>query len=76
MICLEMSTAIMLSSRPQMYGEPNHRQQMALERIEYAVSELSSVLLANCRTRGATHAAIGAVRRAVKPIIAEILSAD
>jgi hypothetical protein len=75
-MCLEMSTEIMLSSRPQRNGEPNRRQQMALERIEYAVSELSSVLLANCHAREATHAAIGAVRRAVKPIIAEVLAAD
>lgn len=71
-----MNTETLLRGQPQVHAEPNYRQQMALDRIEHAVSELSSVLLANCHAREATHAAIGAVRRAIKPIITEILTAD
>ena len=32
------------------HGEPNRRQQLALERIEFAVGELASVLLSSCRS--------------------------
>jgi hypothetical protein len=64
---------------PQSYrlappSEPNHRQEMALERIEFAVGELATVLLANCRSHGAAGVAISELRRAVAPAIAEILS--
>ena len=56
--------------------EPNHRQELALERIEYAVAELASVLLSGCRSRGVAQAAIGDVRAAITPVVADILSAE
>ena len=55
-------------------GEPNHRQQLALERIELAVSELGSVLLSCCREPGVAGAVIRDVRKAVTPVLADILS--
>jgi hypothetical protein len=62
--------------RPVSRSEPNHRQEMALERIELAVSELASVLLSNSRSHGASGAAITDIRRAVAPVLAGILSED
>jgi len=55
------------------YAEHNHRQQMALERIEFAVAELATVLLANCRSHGIAGCAITDVRKAVAPALNEIL---
>jgi len=55
-------------------SEPNHRQEMALERIELAVAELASVLLSSSRSHGASGAAITDIRRAVAPVVAGILS--
>jgi hypothetical protein len=49
---------------------------MALERIEFAVTELASVLLSHCRSHGASDAAIAGIRRAVAPVVADILSED
>ena len=49
--------------RPASRSEPNHRQEMALERIEFAVTELASVLLSNCRSHGASDAAISGIRK-------------
>jgi hypothetical protein len=57
-------------------GEPNHRQELALERIDFAMGELASVLLSCCRSHDAAGAAIRNVRRAVAPVIADILAAD
>ena len=58
------------------HGEPNHRQQLALDRIEFAVGELSTVLLSSCQSRGAAAVAIQDVRHAVARVIAEILVAE
>ena len=55
--------------------EPNHRQQMALERIEFAIGQLATALLSQARPDTAT-AAIKAVRNSVAPIIADILGVD
>jgi hypothetical protein len=49
---------------------------MALERIEFAVTELASVLLSNCRSHGASDAAISSIRKAVAPVLADILAED
>jgi hypothetical protein len=62
--------------RPVSRSEPNHRQEMALERIEFAVTELASVLLSHCRSHGASDAAIAGIRRAVAPVVTDILSED
>jgi len=56
--------------------EPNHRQEMALERIEFAIEELATVLLAQCRSHAAAGSAIADVRKALAPILAGILSAE
>lgn len=55
-------------------SEPNHRQEMALERIEFAVGELATVLLSYCGSQAAAAAAITDVRKALAPALAEILS--
>jgi hypothetical protein len=65
-----------LKNRSAMCLDPNHRQQLALDRVEFAIDELASVLLASCREPGVAGAAIHDVRRAVAPILADILTAD
>ena len=62
--------------QPMTYAEPNHRQEMALERIEFAVSELASVLLSHCRSHAATGLAITDVRKAIAPVLTNILSEE
>ena len=54
--------------------EPDHRQELALERIELAVSELGSVLLSCCRKPGVAGAVIRDIRKAVTPVVADVLS--
>jgi hypothetical protein len=56
--------------------EPNHRQQLALDRIEFAVGELATVLLSSCQSRGAATEAIQDVRRSVARVVTEILAAE
>jgi hypothetical protein len=58
------------------HAEPNRRQQLALERIEFAVGELASVLLSSCRSADIARAAVRDIRKAMAPIHAEILDAD
>jgi hypothetical protein len=58
------------------HGEPNHRQQLALDRIEFAVGELATTLLSSCQSRGAATEAIHDVRRSVARVITEILAAE
>ena len=65
-----------LIHRPTDCVEPNRRQQLALERIEIAVSELATVVLSSCRASGVARTAMHDVRRAVAPILADILAAD
>jgi hypothetical protein len=66
-----------LIHRPADCVEPNRRQQLALERIEIAVSELATVVvLSSCRASGVARTAMHDVRRAVAPILADILAAD
>ena len=57
-------------------SEPNHRQEIALDRIELAVVELASVLLASCRSHDATGSAIAEIRKAVAPVLVDILSTE
>ncbi len=66
----------MTTDRRTTYAEPNHRQQLALERIEFAVGELSTVLLSNCRTSAVAQSAMRDVRKAVAAIVADILTSD
>ena len=56
--------------------EPNHRQRLALDRIEFAVGELATVLLSSCQSRGAATEAIQDIRRSVARVITEMLAAD
>jgi hypothetical protein len=56
--------------------EPNHRQQLAMERIEFAVGELATALLSSCQSRGAATVAIQDIRKSVARVISEILTAE
>jgi len=62
--------------RPLPHDEPNHRQQLALDRIDFAVGELGSVLLSCCRQPGVAAAVIRDIRQAVIPVLDDILSPD
>ena len=66
----------MLRHGKTVHGEPNHRQQLALDRIELAVDELASVLLSNCRSNELATATMQKVRQLLGPIIAEVLAHD
>ena len=65
-----------LSRRVLQHFEPNHRQNLAVDRIEFAVGELTTVLLANCRSHDAVAVAARDIRKAVAPVVADILSED
>jgi hypothetical protein len=60
--------------RPTENVEPNHRQELALERVEFAVEELATVLLSHCRAHGVANVAIGDIRKAVTPVLVDILA--
>jgi hypothetical protein len=60
--------------RPTENVEPNHRQELALERVEFAVGELATVLLSHCRAHGVANVAIGDIRKAVTPVLVDILA--
>ncbi len=57
-------------------AEPNHRQRLALDRIEFAVGELATVMLSCCRSRAAAHAAIEGIRQSLAPVISEIITLE
>ncbi len=65
-----------LTHRPIAPGEPNRRQQLALERIEFAVGELASVLMSSCRSDDTARVSISDIRKAVTPVLAAILADD
>jgi hypothetical protein len=65
-----------LPDRATALTELNHRQEIAIERIEYAVSELATALLTYSGSNDATQSAIAQVRAAVGPAIAGILSRE
>ncbi len=65
-----------LPDRATALTELNHRQEVAIERIEYAVSELATALLTYSGSKDAAQAVIAQVRAAVQPAIAGILSRD
>ena len=71
-----MINATMLTRQTFQHFEPNHRQDLAVERIEFAVGELTTVLLAHCRSHDAVAVAARQIRKAVAPVIADILSED
>jgi hypothetical protein len=56
--------------------EPNHRQEIALQRIEFAVSELASVMISCGPTHEVLRSAIAGVRNAVAPVLARILAEE
>jgi hypothetical protein len=58
------------------HGEPNRRQQLALERIDFAIGELASVLLSSCRSGDVARAAVRDIRKAMTPILADILEVE
>ena len=57
-------------------GEPDRRQQLAMERIEFAISELASAVLRNCRSDVIARAALHDIRKAVTPVLVDILAVD
>jgi hypothetical protein len=57
-------------------SEPNRRQELALGRIERAVGELATVLLSSSVSNDVSRAAVRDVRKAVAPVLADVLSAD
>ena len=65
-----------LAHRSVGHDEPNRRQQLAVERIDFAVGELATVLLSSCRSEEIARAGLRDIRRAVAPILAEILATD
>ena len=67
-------TEMSLNRRPAANIEPNHRQELALERVEFAVEELATVLLSHCRAHGVANVAIGDIRKAVTPVLVDILA--
>jgi hypothetical protein len=71
-----MIVGMMTPGRSRNPAKPNHRQQLALERIEFAVSELTTVLLSSCQSRARACEAIQSIRRAVAPVLAAILEAE
>lgn len=56
--------------------EPNRRQQLAMERIERAVGELASVLLASCPSNAIARVCICDIRKAVMPGMDNILDSN
>ncbi len=69
-------TGTTLANRRDANGEPNHRQELALERVEFALGELATVLLSHCRSHGVANVVIGDIRKAVTPALADILAVD
>ncbi len=66
----------MVYGKPLSQDEPNRRQQLALDRIEFAMSELATVVLSTCRSDELARATLRDIRRAVTPVLADILSTD
>lgn len=71
-----MNTAIGLSRRRPIAAEPNHRQQLALDRIEFAVGELATTLLSCGSSPSAAEQTIRDIRKAVGPLLSEILAVE
>jgi Tfp pilus assembly protein FimT len=67
---------MMTSRLSALLAEPNHRQRLALERIEFAVGELATALLSCARSRATAQEAIQYIRKAVGPVVAEITTTD
>jgi len=65
-----------VTRRPLPHSEPNRRQQLAIERIEFAVGELATALLSSCPAQSVATAAVRDIRKAIAPALAEILSVD
>lgn len=65
-----------LPDRATALNELNHRQEVAIDRIEYAVSELATALLTYSESKGVALTAIAQVRAAVQPTISGILSCE
>lgn len=65
-----------LPDRATALTELNHRQEVAIERIEFAVSELATALLTYAGSKEAAQTAISQVRAAVAPAIAGIVSRE
>ena len=58
------------------HGEPNRRQQLALERIDFAVGELRPCCMSSCRSGDVARAAVSDIRKAMTPILADILEVE
>lgn len=71
-----MILAMSAPNRPSMCLVPNHRQQLAVDRVEFAVGELATTLLSCCVSRAVAEATGRDVRRAVAAALADILAAD
>jgi hypothetical protein len=57
-------------------AEPDRRQQLAMERIEFAIAELATAVPRNCRSDDVARTALQDVRKAVTPVFVDILAAD
>lgn len=67
----------MVTAYPKMGRiEPSHRQELALQRIELAVTDLTTVLMASSCSREAADTAMQAVRKAMGRVVADILATD
>jgi Tfp pilus assembly protein FimT len=71
-----MMAGMMTLRLSALLAEPNHRQRLALERIEFAVGELATALLSCARSRATAQEAIQRIRQSVTPVAAEITAAE
>jgi hypothetical protein len=71
-----MSAEQVLVHRTMENSETDRRQELAIDRIELAVSELASVLLSHCRSGDIARSSIRDVRSAVMPVLADILATN
>jgi hypothetical protein len=71
---MNCSTSLLRGS--PVLDEPNRRQELAMERIERAVGELASVLLASCPSHTIARLCICDIRKAVAPGMDDILNSN
>ena len=62
-----------MSQRSLPLSEPNHGQEIAVQRVDLAIAELATVLLSSGLPTATVTAAIADIRQAVAPVYAGIL---
>jgi hypothetical protein len=65
-----------LPHRPVRRSEPNRRQEIAVQRVDLAVSELASVVMSCSPSNEEGKSAVAEIRNAVAPVLARILSEE